>query len=162
MTEYLLGFSTVIGTSLLSSYYTSKNTSTNWYDCIKPSITPPASVFPVVWTFLYILIGIAFSMAIKSKDNLIISLFLINFSLNILWCYFYFYKKQIKLALATILVLNISTLMIMVYTENTAIRNLLVPYFLWVSFATILNLKTIEKEEECKNLASNESSKEEK
>jgi len=152
MSEYLLGFSTVIGTSFLSSYYTAKNTSTNWYDCIRPSITPPSSVFPVVWTFLYILIAIAFSMAIKSKDNLVISLFLINLALNVIWCYFYFYKKQIKLALSTILLLNTSTIMIMAVTENSTIKKLLVPYLLWVSFATILNIKTLEKEEECKNI----------
>ena len=130
MSEYLLGFSTVIGTSILSSYYTAKNTSTNWYDCLKPSITPPASVFPVVWTFLYILIAIAFSMAIKSKDNLVISLFLINFALNVIWCYFYFYKKQIKLALSTILLLNTSTIAIMATTENSTIKKLLVHYVL--------------------------------
>ena len=155
MSEYLLGFSTVIGTSILSSYYTAKNTSTNWYDCLKPSITPPASVFPVVWTFLYILIAIAFSMAIKSKDNLVISLFLINFALNVIWCYFYFYKKQIKLALSTILLLNTSTIAIMATTENSTIKKLLVPYLLWVSFATILNIKSLDKEEECKNIKEN-------
>jgi tryptophan-rich sensory protein len=155
MSEYLLGFSTVIGTSALSSYFTSKNTSTDWYSCIKPSITPPSSVFPVVWSFLYLLIAIAFSLAIKERNNLVISLFLINFALNILWCYFYFYKKQIKLALSTILILNISTIMIMINTDNPTIRKLLVPYLLWVSFATILNAKTLEKVEDCENLKEN-------
>jgi benzodiazapine receptor len=153
MSEYLLGFSTVIGTSALSSYFTAKNTSTNWYACIKPSITPPSSVFPVVWTFLYILIGIAFSLSIKERNNLVISLFLINFALNILWCYFYFYKKQIKLALPVILMLNLSTILIMKITENEYVKKLLVPYLLWVSFATILNLKSFDKIEECKNIS---------
>jgi tryptophan-rich sensory protein len=43
----------------------------------------------------------------------------------------------------------------MINTDNPTIRKLLVPYLLWVSFATILNAKTLEKVEDCENLKEN-------
>jgi len=151
MTEYLIGFSSVIATSLISSKFTMENTNSEWYKCIKPSIAPPNWVFPVVWTTLYILLGFAFSFAINKNNKLLTILFSLNLLLNILWCYLYFYKKNIKLAFLIITMLVVNTSLLIITSKDKTIRLLLLPYLSWLIFAAVLNYKSIDKLESCKN-----------
>ena len=149
MNYFLVGGLSVVFTSLLASYFTNKNVKSEWYKCISPDITPPSYIFPIVWSILYVLIAISFSIAIKNDDKNAIYLFSTNLILNILWCYFYFYKKNIKLAFAIILILIINTLSIIIVTKSK-VKFVLILYFKWLCFAAFLNYKSIEKIEECK------------
>lgn len=149
MNYFLVGGLSVVITSLLASYFTNKSVKSEWYKCISPNITPPSYVFPIVWSILYILLAISFSIAIKNNDKNAIYLFSTNLMLNILWCYFYFYKKNIKLAFAIILLLIINTLTIIIAMKSK-IKFVLILYFKWLCFAALLNYKSIEKIEKCK------------
>jgi tryptophan-rich sensory protein len=149
MNYFLIGGLSVIVTSLLSSYFTNKTVKSEWYKCISPDITPPSYVFPIVWSILYILIAISFSIAIKDDDKNTIYLFSSNLLLNILWCYLYFYKKNIKLAFVIILILITNTLAIIINMKSN-IKYVLILYFKWLCFAALLNYKSIEKIDECK------------
>ena len=149
MNYFLVGGLSVVFTSLLASYFTNKNVKSEWYKCISPDITPPSYIFPIVWSILYVLIAISFSIAIKNDDKNAIYLFSTNRILNILWCYFYFYKKNIKLAFAIILILIINTLSIIIVMKSK-VKFVLILYFKWLCFAAFLNYKSIEKIEECK------------
>ena len=121
----------------------------DWYYAVKPSITPPTIVFPIVWTILFFLIGLAFYFSYRAcdlkKQNKMGALFTINFIFNIGWSFFYFTMHSPTSALAVIFLLIASILsLIMVNWKKARIASyLLIPYLVWVCFAAILNFLTI-------------------
>jgi benzodiazapine receptor len=154
---YLVASVAVIATAWTGSQFTSNGVKSEWYDCIKPALTPPAVVFPIVWTILYIMLAYSFGRAIASRDSLLVGLFIINLVLNAMWCYWYFRERNVVAALATIGILWASTVAILVVgKEDKAIVACVLPYLGWISFAALLNTLSIDKR--CpngKNIASN-------
>ena len=127
------------------SLFTAGNTSGEWYDSIKPSITPPGWVFPIVWNILFFLIALSLYFAwnsakIKEKKKIAL-VFGINFLLNILWSFLYFFLKNPSLAFIDIIILEISivTMILTAYKTSKKAAYLLIPYLLWVGFASVLN-----------------------
>jgi tryptophan-rich sensory protein len=117
----------------------------SWYESVKPSITPPNFVFPIVWTILFYLIGVSFYYAYKfeKKDrNKIVLLFSINFILNVLWSFSFFILHNVFFAFFVIilLILSIISLMYFNWRKVRIASYLLIPYLIWVCFAGILNL----------------------
>jgi len=112
----------------------------------KPSFNPPGWLFAPVWTILYILMGIAFYM-IWNKDedtNLKRKAMLFYFAqlgLNFCWSFIFFYAKQPGWALVDIILLWILIAGTIYWFSKISkpAAWLLVPYILWVSFATVLN-----------------------
>lgn len=135
--SYLVGF--------LGSLFTSPNTSGDWYSSIKPEITPPSFVFPIVWNILFFLITLSLYFAwinSKKKDKLKLALvFGINFVLNIFWTFLFFSLKELKIAFIEIIVLEISiaSMIWVCWKIDRRSSYLLLPYFLWVGFASVLN-----------------------
>jgi len=118
----------------------------NWYSTIvKPSFNPPNFLFGPVWTLLYILMGVSFSIIILQKHSSnktkAITIFLIQFILNLCWSFIFFKTHQIGWAFVEILCMWFSILvMIIVFYRLHRIAGLLqIPYLLWVSFASVLN-----------------------
>jgi len=120
---------------------------TDWYtQLIKPPFQPPNWVFGPAWTILYILMGIAFGIIWSSdRDNqfkkVAMNLFVVQFILNLIWSPVFFLSKQITLALIVILILWL-LIIFTIRAFSKIDRNasyLLIPYLLWVSFATLLN-----------------------
>ena len=150
MNAYLISLFAVGGTSALGSYFTSKTVNSPWYTCIKPDITPPSYVFPIVWTTLYILFFFVFVLSLQK--HFCISLFSLSLFLNVLWCYLYFDRKQIEEAfvvLLTMVFLGVSILWIAFHKKEYRILTLFTPYVLWISFASYLNYESIGKKENC-------------
>ena len=115
-----------------------------WYDNVKPGITPPNFVFPIVWTILFILISISFYFILISKGQtkkIAIIIFIINLILNGLWSYLFFGLHMPVLAFVDLILVWISILLMIYasYKLNKVSSYLLVPYALWVGFAGILN-----------------------
>lgn len=146
----IISFLIVFAVAFAGSMFTSQNTNTEWYNSIKPEITPPNWIFPIVWNILFILIAISLYLCWtnaknkKSKRNILIA-FGINFILNILWSILYFGLKNPFAALIEIFFLWAS-IMLMTYTAskiNKTAGYLLIPYLLWVSFAIILNYLSV-------------------
>ena len=135
--------------SLSGQYFTAKSVKSKWYECISPKETPPSFVFPIVWSFLYFCLFVAFGLTLKADDALLILLFVVNLLLNPLWCYLYFEKKQLKYALICILCIVFTTVAIQYNTPKDLVLALLVPYVLWLSFATFLNVRSIQNEKKC-------------
>ncbi|MBS3078528.1 tryptophan-rich sensory protein [Candidatus Pacearchaeota archaeon] len=121
----------------------------DWYYSVKPVITPPDYIFPVVWTILFFLIGLSFYFSIKkcSKElqNKMVVLYSINFAFNIAWSFFYFTAHSPLFAFITIilLILSIISLMLVNWKKARTASYLLIPYLIWVCFAGILNFLTI-------------------
>ena len=120
----------------------------NWYSqLIKPSWSPPAWLFGPVWTFLYILIAFSFGnvfvMFLQHRITFYILLpFILNFIFNLIFTPIQFGLQNNLLAAVDIL-LVLGTLIwaiIAIYPHAKWIAYVQIPYLLWVSFATILQL----------------------
>lgn len=138
----IICFIAVFLTASVGSYFT-QNTKSSWYQTIKPNITPPNFVFPIVWTILFILIAISLYFVLeKNKSrNLVTLSYGVNFFINISWSIIYFYLKNPRIAFFQLILLFIS-IIIMIYTSYKIDRKsayLLIPYLLWVGFAGVLN-----------------------
>lgn len=136
----------IVIVSVIGSTFTSKSVKSSWYDSIKPNITPPNWVFPVAWTILFILIAIsmffAWTNCKNKKDNRKVGwLFGVNLFLNVLWSFLFFKLQNPIFGFIDIVVLWVSILVLMigVYKISKTASWLLLPYFLWVSFASIIN-----------------------
>lgn len=124
------------------------NTGMNaWFDALnKPSWNPPAFLFAPVWTFLYLLMGISLWLIWKSaapvpqKSNAII-LFSLQLFLNFWWSIIFFKFHSPAVALVDIILMLILILLTIISFSKLSkpAAWLLVPYIVWVSFATILN-----------------------
>lgn len=119
--------------------------STEWYDTIKkPGWNPPAWIFGPVWTTLYTLMGIAVWLIWKDygfrNAKTAISLFFIQLALNGLWSQIFFRMQEIGWALIEIIILLlvIAVTIVAFYRKKALAGWLMVPYILWVAFATFL------------------------
>jgi len=131
---------------------TMKSINTPWYQCIKSDLTPPNYVFPIAWTTLYILIGISLAQTLMLPDspqkNTLLQLYAINLLLNMAWSFAYFGNKNVNLAFLIIICMIVSLIYILQYTKMLLpqwVFNILVPYLLWISFATVLNYGSLNK-----------------
>jgi len=127
------------------SFFT-RNSLQDWYATLnKPIFNPPGWLFAPVWTLLYILIGIAFYLVwinnFGQKRETNIGIYAIQLILNLLWSVFFFGLKNPLLALVDIVILwflILANIIVFSKVSKTSGR-LLIPYLLWVSFATLLN-----------------------
>lgn len=116
-----------------------------WYNNInKSKYTPPSWVFGVVWSILYLTMVISFTIVYLDKKcvNLCYPLiiFLIHTFLNLIWTTIFFKYRNYKLALLDLILLDISLIYIMYlfYPIRKLASIILVPYLLWILFATYL------------------------
>jgi benzodiazapine receptor len=116
-----------------------------WYaELVKPSSQPPGWVFGVVWPLLYLLIGIALAIVLNARGAplrlLAVGLFLLQFVLNLAWSPVFFGRHEVTTAfylIVLILALAIATTFVFGRVRAMAAW-LMVPYLVWLSFATIL------------------------
>lgn len=121
---------------------------TNWYSMLlKPSWSPPSWLFGPVWTFLYILIflsfGKVFVMGWKREITwLIVIPFLLNLLFNFAFTPLQFGLKNNLLAAIDIVLVFVTLVwaMLAIYPYSKWITYIQIPYLLWVSFASILQL----------------------
>lgn len=117
-----------------------------WYLTLKrPFFTPPSWLFGLVWTALYLLMGVSlYRIWIKVKNpiqNTAIKIFAVHLIVNALWSIVFFGFQDPGLALLVIVVLLalIVYLVKAFYQVDKKAGILLLPYLSWVSFAAILN-----------------------
>jgi len=117
-----------------------------WYESLtKPSFNPPSWVFGPVWSALYLLIGIAAWQAWRTRGfggaRAAMILFAVQWILNAAWSGLFFGLESTTLGLLDILALwAVIVAMVVTFSRASALAGvLMIPYLLWVSFATILN-----------------------
>ncbi len=145
--NWILLITLIVGCNLigaLGAIWTSSDGT--WYKEIKkPSFNPPNWIFGPVWTLLFSLMGITLYLIWISPPSKIKTIALIFFEIqfifNVLWSYLFFGANNPFLSLIEIFILLIFILItgIYFYTINKFAGYLLIPYFLWVSFASFLN-----------------------
>lgn len=147
--KFLYSFFLVGLTALFCSSLTQIGIHSWYYEIAKPPFTPPDSVFPVIWTILYILMAISFWLILLDAHrhelhecNL---LFISQLMLQIIWCFLFFYGGYIGLAFGILLLLDFLVFhIIRIFRHiNRGAAWLLYPYFIWICFATFLNFAFI-------------------
>ena len=119
-----------------------------WYASLqKPAFNPPNWIFAPVWTTLFIMMGVAaFLVWDKGLENkkvrISLGIFGLQLLLNVLWSILFFGLQSPLYAFIDIIMLWASILatIIYFYRISAAAAYLLIPYILWVSFASLLNL----------------------
>lgn len=124
----------------------------NVYDSVKTSpLSPPGWLFPIVWTVLYLLMGIgAYIVTVKSKEKNIddksaLSCYFLQLFFNFVWSIVFFNFRGYFTALLVIAVLWVLIIkMILEFNKISPLAAYLqIPYLLWVTFAAYLNLSIL-------------------
>ncbi|MFH1601404.1 MAG: TspO/MBR family protein [Candidatus Shapirobacteria bacterium] len=122
--------------------------SSNWYQqLVRPSWSPPSWLFGPVWTFLYVLIAISFfkvfQLTFQKRISFLIALpFILNLVFNFAFTPLQFGLRNNLLAAIDILLVLVTLIwaMVAIYPHHKWIAFIQIPYLLWVSFATVLQL----------------------
>lgn len=138
-----------LGVGLLSGFLVG-NSSEIYVNLVKPPLSPPAEVFPVVWIILYILMGISAYLiyvadAPKKEKKEALRLYKLQLAMNFLWSFIFFKFNLYFLAFIWLMLLFVAVL-IMIKKFNMIDETasaLMVPYALWLAFAGYLNLMII-------------------
>ncbi len=133
----------------VGALFTAPNIS-SWYSTLnKPSFVPPSWLFAPAWTLLYILMGISLYLIWNSKPSAKQNLKKTSYYLwgaqlilNSLWSILFFGLQNPLLGLIEIIILWITILLTIInfYKHSKKAAYLLIPYILWVTFASALNL----------------------
>ncbi|MDI6851650.1 MAG: tryptophan-rich sensory protein [bacterium] len=130
----------------IGSLFTSSSVNTWYKEINRPSFTPPSWLFAPAWTLLFILMGLAFYYVwlnnFGHNRTLVIGIFALQLVLNLLWSLLFFGLRSPLTALIEIVVLWFVILLniILFFRVSRVAGYLLVPYLLWVTFATVINL----------------------
>lgn len=135
-----------LGTGLLAASLTRGGIAT-YMEFEQPPLSPPAIVFPIVWTILYILMAVSAylvyeSTADKEIKDQALSIYIYQLFFNFLWPIVFFNFQNYLLAFGVLLILWILIIqMIKVFYQiNPLAAKLQIPYLIWVTFAGYLNL----------------------
>ncbi|MCU4926810.1 tryptophan-rich sensory protein [Halobacteria archaeon AArc-dxtr1] len=135
----------IVGANLLGSAPSVfVGSDTGWFE--PPWFYPPEIAFPVVWTLLFTLLGVVvfrlWRRGLGRRDvQIALAAFAVQFALNLAWTPAFFGLQRPGLALAVIVALwvaIVATIGAVARVDRVAAA-LLVPYLVWVSFATVLN-----------------------
>lgn len=129
------------------SAFISSNSMEQFGQLNQPPLAPPGFLFPIVWTILYTLMGIAsylvFSSNQKQEDiNDALTVYALQLAVNFFWSIFFFNLKWYLFAFFWLILLWILILytILLFYRISKPAAYLMVPYLIWVTFAGYLNL----------------------
>ena len=110
----------------------------------KPFLSPPSIFFPIVWTILYILMGVSYGI-IKDKglmDSETKFIYYLQLFVNAIWPIIFFVFKWRLFAFIWILLLDVLVIVMLTnfYNKNKLAGLLQIPYLIWILFASYLNL----------------------
>lgn len=146
ITAYVFSVAIALGVGSLAGYMT-RDGMQIYSDIVVPALAPPSVVFPVVWTILYVLMGISAAMiwedsnpdnkTVRGRALLVYATSLIA---NFAWCFIFFNFREFGAALIWLFLLWI--LIFKTIWDYARIRPLAaylqIPYLIWVSFAGYL------------------------
>ncbi|MEW5923169.1 MAG: TspO/MBR family protein [Candidatus Zixiibacteriota bacterium] len=144
--QNIFGLVIAVGLCLAVGFISGRSVPGEWYqELAKPTWTPPNWIFAPVWTILYIAMGIAAWLVWRQSGfataAIPLSVFLLQLLLNGLWSWFFFGMRNPGLAFADIIILWLAILatMILFWMRQAAAGILILPYLVWVSYASALN-----------------------
>ncbi|WP_226018627.1 TspO/MBR family protein [Novosphingobium sp. FKTRR1] len=117
---------------------------------VKPALYPPPLAFPIVWSILYVMMGLALALVCSARgargQGLAVTAFVVQLLVNLAWSPAFFMMHQISLALGLIVALAVALLVttVLFWRVRRVAGMLLLPYLAWVCFASSLNLQILQ------------------
>ena len=134
-----------------------------WFAALlKPDLMPPGATFGIVWTILYVLLGLSIAMVLNARGargrGLAITLFVVQMLLNFAWSPVFFGMHQVRTALVIILaMLAISAVVTVLFMRIRPVAAyLMIPYLAWLAFASLLNYQIIQLNPDAETLVPGE------
>lgn len=130
----------------LSGWLTREGTQIYAQTVVKPPLSPPGWVFPLVWALLYALMGIGaariYQKSPSKTRSLGLNLFITQLAVNFFWSPIFFNLQAFGLSFFWLLLLwGLVLLMTLTFRKSDLLAaKLQIPYLLWLTFATYLNL----------------------
>lgn len=141
---YLLFLTLNLGALGLGVLLMGNGPTSEWYTSMNQAPwTPENWMFGTAWTFIMICFSFYMTLLyLKHPTNKIITLFAVQFILNVAWNYVFFDQHLVGIGLLVIILLTfIITVFLVTYWKLMQLKNLLIiPYFIWICIATSLNL----------------------
>ena len=120
------------------------SSSMDYTDLNKPFLSPPGFIFPIVWSILYILMGISYGLLVKKNLNTsgIQDIYYLQLLINLIWPILFFTFKLRLFSFLWILLLDVLIIVMIIqfYKKDKTAGLLQLPYLLWSLFASYLNL----------------------
>lgn len=120
------------------------SSSMDYSTLIKPQLAPAPIIFPIIWTALYILMGVSYGILKDNNltDEKINQIYFYQLFVNLLWPIFFFVFKWRLFSIMWIilLVILVGVMIYRFYKKNKVSALLQIPYLLWTIFATYLNI----------------------
>ena len=141
---FVVSIALALGVGLLSAFF-SRNTMVVYQSLVKPELAPPPIVFPIVWTILYILMGISAALVYQSeaqeRDRALV-LYGAQLIVNFFWSILFFGAQARLLAFFWLLLLVwlVVSMVVEFWRSNRVAGILQIPYLVWLFFAGYLNL----------------------
>lgn len=143
---YVISIAIALGVGGLSAFFTRENMDI-YERIIRPTLAPPAILFPIVWTILYTLMGISSAriwLQKEEKPELVLDALLayaVQLFLNFFWSLIFFNMQNFLFSLIWLVLLwgAIIIMIIRFYRVEPLAALLQIPYLLWVTFAGYLN-----------------------
>ena len=132
-----------VGTGLISAFLTG-NSSELYQDVNRPALAPPAWIFPVVWSVLYVLMGISAYIIGESNSKFkssALTVYYFQLAVNFLWSPLFFVFKFYWFSFFWLLLLWMLVLIMILkfYKINKFAAYIQIPYLIWLTFAAYLN-----------------------
>ncbi len=143
---YLISCAISLGVGALSALLTGGQM--DLYSQINvPPLSPPSILFPIVWTALFLLMGISAARIALSETSAVkkenaLTIYAVSLALNFTWSILFFNYRAFWVSVAVILALWTSVLVTVLryYRIDKVAAFLQIPYLLWVTFATYLDI----------------------
>ena len=132
-----------VGVGLLSSFLTG-NFSALYQDVNRPTLAPPAWLFPVVWSVLYVLMGVSAYIIGESNSDIkssALTVYYLQLAVNFLWSPLFFVFKLYWFSFFWLILLwaLVLAMIIRFFKINKTAAYLQIPYLIWLTFAAYLN-----------------------
>lgn len=124
--------------------FLTRNSMDTYSNIIQPNLAPPPTVFPIVWTILYILLGISAYMIYESKSHLKTKALLVygmQLLLNFIWPFVFFGGDMFLIAFIILMAMwaLVLWMTVLFYRIKPSAAYFQIPYILWLTFAAYLN-----------------------
>ncbi len=140
-----------LGLGFLSARASGSVPDNAWFAMLdKPALYPPPVVFPIVWSILYVLMGIALALIVAARGArgrwLAVVAFAGQLAINLSWSPVFFAMHRMTLALSIIvaLIVVLGVTIALAWRVRRMAAALLLPYLVWVCFASFLNLQFLQ------------------
>lgn len=143
---YALWIAIAESVGVLAGLLTREGTRLYAASVVKPPLSPPAIVFPIVWSILYALMGVSAARVYLAPDSVFrtrsLRIFWLQLAFNFVWSILFFNLEAFGLAFVWLVILwALILMMILAFSKVDRLAALLqIPYLLWVTFAGYLNL----------------------